>query len=192
MVIPMARRAASAYPTCGYAWGAAGGTVGFGAVGAPGVAGVAGVFWPGMPGAAGSSTAGSGSLQNGHVTGRKLGDTIFLPHAGQMSGPDVVSGGLKHMAIPFLPRAQAPRCVIRPSHYKKKPTGEQTTNDPTPINRLLRRLQAALSIPAERRPSVRALPWCLRPARFVLPCGCRSRSSRRCGRERFSQRCRSR
>lgn len=91
-----------------------------------------------MVGTAGASGPGNGSLQNGHVTGRKFGDTIFLPQAGQMSGPDVVSGGLKHMAIPFPPRAFASRNVVRLFHYMKMPSGGQTTNDPTPINRLLR------------------------------------------------------
>lgn len=106
-----------------------------GAVGAPGVAGI---FCPGMAGAAGSSAGGSGSLQNGQVTGRKLGDTIFFPQAGQISGPEVVSGGLKHMAVPFPPRVDA-RNVVRRFHYRKMPTRGQTTNDPTPPNRSLRR-----------------------------------------------------
>lgn len=131
----MAGRAASAHPTCGYAWGAEGGPEGLGAVGAPGVAGI---FCPGMAGAAGSSAGGSGSLQNGQVTGRKLGDTIFFPQAGQISGPEVVSGGLKHMAVPFPPRVDA-RNVVRRFHYRKMPTRGQTTNDPTPPNRSLRR-----------------------------------------------------
>ena len=131
----MAGYAASAHPTCGYAWGAEGGPEGFGAAGAPGVAGI---FCPGMAGAAGSSAGGSGSLQNGQVPGRQFGDTIFLPQAGQVSGREVVSGGLKHMAVPFPPRVGA-RNVVRRFHYRKMPTRGQTTNDPTPPNRSLRR-----------------------------------------------------
>jgi hypothetical protein len=48
----------------------------------------------------GALTLGSGgraALQNGQVVGRKLGETIFLPHSGHFSGPEVVSGGLKHI-----------------------------------------------------------------------------------------------
>lgn len=41
-------------------------------------------------------------MQNGQFTGRKFGETIFLPHSGQISGPDVVSGGLKHMTYLLL------------------------------------------------------------------------------------------
>lgn len=68
-----------------------------GAEGAPGAAGL-----PGMLGATDSSAAGSGSLQKGQTTGRKFGDTIFFPQAGHISGPEVVSGGLKHIVVPFL------------------------------------------------------------------------------------------
>ena len=75
---------------------------GFGAPGAPGAEGPPG--WLGAAAAGASPSGGKGSLQNGHTTGRKLGDTIFLPQEGQINGPEVVSGGLKHMAFPFLPR----------------------------------------------------------------------------------------
>ncbi len=54
------------------------------------------------PGAAAGGSVGSFALQNGHTTGLKFGDTIFLPHSGQSCGPVVVSGGLKHIINPFL------------------------------------------------------------------------------------------
>lgn len=79
---------------------------GFGAPGADGAPGVPGTLGapgaPGAPGTLGAADAGAskGALQKGQVTGTKLGDTIFFPHEGQMSGPEVVSGGLKHIALP--------------------------------------------------------------------------------------------
>ena len=51
-----------------------------------GAPGVAGLFCPGMAGPAGPSAGGSGPFQNGQVTGRKLGATIFFPPAGQIPG----------------------------------------------------------------------------------------------------------
>ena len=78
------------------AWGAAAGALGaLGAAGAPeppiGVGALGGVAASGWS---------SGALQNGHVTGTKFGETIFLPHDGQINGPEETSGGLKHMINP--------------------------------------------------------------------------------------------
>lgn len=77
-----------------YACGAEGG------FGEPGAAGALGA--PGAPGVGAAPSGGSGALQNGQFTGRKFGETIFLPHSGQTNGPDVVSGGLKHMTYLLL------------------------------------------------------------------------------------------
>jgi hypothetical protein len=52
-----------------------------------------------MPGACAWGSFGSSALQNGQLSGLKFGETIFLWHSGQMSGPDVVSGGRKHMVV---------------------------------------------------------------------------------------------
>lgn len=68
---------------------------GFGAPGTVGAPGATGA--PPAEGAAGAPSSGSGALQKRQLTGRKFGGTIFFPHSGQMSGPDVVSGGLKHI-----------------------------------------------------------------------------------------------
>ena len=93
---------------------------GFGAPGAPGVEGAPGLVGAAAVGAAPSG--GRGSLQNGHATGLKFGDTIFFPHEGQTSGPVVVSGGLKHIMFPFLSllrinfegtRLGLNRCLVR-------------------------------------------------------------------------------
>lgn len=72
-------------------------------MGAPGALGALGAE-PGAFGAAdagASGAPGNAALQNGQVTGVKFGDTIFLPHSGQTSGPWVTSGGLKHIVFSF-------------------------------------------------------------------------------------------
>ena len=79
-------------PLCQLSYFPDGGFGAPGTVGAPGATGA-----PPAEGAAGAPSDGSGALQKGQLTGRKFGDTIFFPHSGQMSGPDVVSGGLKHI-----------------------------------------------------------------------------------------------
>ena len=71
-----------------------------GAFGAPGAPGAAGVGAPGPAAAGVASAGGIGAPQKGHFTGLKLGDTIFFPHSPQISGPCVVSGGLKHICSP--------------------------------------------------------------------------------------------
>jgi hypothetical protein len=76
-------------------------------------------------------SGGSAALQNGQATGRKLGDMIFLPHSGQTSGPEVTSGGLKHMT-PSLSRLR-PTMVLftrlwKPSKACENPLKDCKTN----------------------------------------------------------------
>ena len=100
-------------------------------LGAPG-AGAA----PGVEGPAGAgASAGRGALQNGQTTGRKFGETIFLPHSGQISGPEVVSGGLKHMSVSsFRTTANGFLHPYRCSYGMKKETNPQRTKNGGALN----------------------------------------------------------
>jgi len=58
-------------------------------------------------------SGGSAALQNGQVVGRKLGETIFLPHSGHFNGPEVVSGGLKHILSSLSQRQSSAMLWLR-------------------------------------------------------------------------------
>ena len=94
-----------------------------GTVGAPGATGA-----PPAEGAAGAPSGGSGALQKGQLTGRKFGDTIFFPHSGQMSGPDVVSGGLKHITSSSFVT------IAKPIVSSESVRSKQLTVRPTPTS----------------------------------------------------------